>query len=312
MGRVTKYDDEALPPVMRSYIQNKAVKSTQTAGNYRQQLHRLNAYLLESGIPLENLTETDMQGFVLWLKEQGSKDTGVSSFFKGVQPFFNWYKNGRGVDMNEVNRIIGFGKQLMLKNTGEHTYPALTKSQEDELFSRLDNPYLRVIAWASIAYGFRAQEVCNLLMEDVQINERGVDDFGEEDWGRVVIRESKGNKTRSVYILREHIPTWKYYLRLRQRDQVPFKNVFYWNGQPLTPSNYSGFFSSKIACLVPFKMSSHSLRRTFGTKLYRKGVGLVVIKNLMGHESIEMTSKYLNIQELETQQTYLKSMKACP
>jgi site-specific recombinase XerD len=55
-------------------------------------------------------------------------------------------------------------------------------------------------------------------------------------------------------------------------------------------------------------MSSHSLRRTFGTNLLRHGVNLVVIKNLMGHESLEVTRKYLNVLDDETQQMYLKDM----
>ncbi len=309
MGRVSKYDDDVLPEAMRKYVRNKSVKSKCTADSYKYHLHRLNKYLLEEGIELENLTETGMEGFVLWLKDQGAKDTAVSSFFKGIQPFFNWYKNGRGIDRAEFNRIIEFGKERMVKNTGEHAHPALTRAQEEELFERLRNPYLRVMAWASIAYGLRAKEVSNLCMGDIQINERGVNDAGDEDWGKIIIRESKGNKTRYVYILKEHIPTWKFYFRLRAKDNVDFPNVFYWNYKPFTPKRYSSFFGKHIGALVEFKSSSHSMRRTFGTKLYRKGVGLVVIKNLMGHESVDTTSVYLNILDYETQQTYLKSMK---
>lgn len=309
MGRVSKYDDKKLPEVMRKYIRNKSLNSDSTSGTYKSHLHRLNAYLLDEGINIENLTETDMEGFVLWLKDQGSKDTAISSLFKGIQPFFNWYKTQRDVDTREFNRIVAFGKERMVKNTGEHAYPALTRAQEEDLFSMLKNPYMRIMAWASIAYGMRAQEVSNLCMDDVQINESGINDAGDEDWGKVIIRKSKGNKTRYVYILKDHIPIWRFYFRLREKDGVDFPNVFYWNYKPFTSKRYSSFFRKHIGALVEFKSSSHSMRRTFGTKLYRKGVGLVVIKNLMGHESVDTTSVYLNILDYETQQTYLKSMR---
>ncbi len=309
VGRVKrKYDDAHLPSDVKKYLAMKGQKSGQTAENYRHALHRYLASLRDAGKTLETMTEEDLIGFAGALAESGSPATAVSSTLKVLQPFFNWLSTQRGYDREELSIMVGYCKGMRVKPTGEHAYPALTAAQQDELFRRLENPYLRTIAWASIAYGFRAQEVCNLCMGDVQINESGVNDAGEPDWGRVVIRESKGNKTRSVYILKQHLPVWRFYLRLRARDEVPFENVFYWNHEPLTRSTYSEFFRVHIAGSVDFSMTSHSLRRTFGTNLLRQGVNLVVIQNLMGHTSLDVTRKYLNVLELETQQMYLESM----
>jgi len=252
--------------------------------------------------------ETDVIKITDMLSEEGTSKETISSFLTVLQPFFGWYMLRKGVNKDEIARIISFCKSKHVKGSGEHAYPALTPVQQDELFSSLHNPYLRGMAWAGISYGLRAQEVANLLAKDIHINESGFNDLGERDWGSIVIRHSKGNKTRSVYMLPEHVPVWKSILRQREVDEVTFPNVFYWAYTPFTEKGYSAFFSAHISSQVSFKTSSHSMRRTFATNLYRRGVDLVVIQNLLGHETLDVTRKYLNILGRETQQRYLGFM----
>lgn len=40
----------------------------------------------------------------------------------------------------------------------------------------------------------------------------------------------------------------------------------------------------------------HDLRRTFGTRLMRNGVGIYSICQLLGHADVKMTQRYLNWQ----------------
>ena len=308
MVGIVRYNDDNLPPEVKKYLMLKAQKSTKTAENYRNGIHRLLAYLDYNRINLKKMTENDLDGFVNHLKRNGTKDTAISSLLQILHAFFNTYMLERGIDKDEFARMVAYCKGMKVKPTGENTNPALTEAQQDELFSKLKNPYLRIIAWASISYGFRAQEVCNLHMDDVKINESGINEFEEQDWGYLVIRESKGNKTRKVFILKEHIKVWKYYFRLREKDKVSFPNVFYWNHKPLKDSTYSGFFKRHISDQVSFPLTSHTLRHTFGTNLLRQGVNLVIIQNLMGHNSIDMTRKYLDVLDRETQQMYLDGM----
>ncbi|NIN91777.1 tyrosine-type recombinase/integrase [bacterium] len=43
----------------------------------------------------------------------------------------------------------------------------------------------------------------------------------------------------------------------------------------------------------------HDLRHTFATRLVRRGVDLVIVKELMGHASIVTTQRYLHSQASE-------------
>ena len=44
-------------------------------------------------------------------------------------------------------------------------------------------------------------------------------------------------------------------------------------------------------------ITCHSFRRSFATILYRDGYGIKEIKELMGHESIKTTEKYILLAE---------------
>ena len=48
---------------------------------------------------------------------------------------------------------------------------------------------------------------------------------------------------------------------------------------------------------LPFPLSGHVLRRSMGRIAYQAGVPLVDIRNLYGHESVEMTAYYIGVDE---------------
>lgn len=48
---------------------------------------------------------------------------------------------------------------------------------------------------------------------------------------------------------------------------------------------------------LPTKVSNHDLRRTFGRLAYHSGMGLVDLKNVLGHQSVDMTTHYIGLDE---------------
>ena len=54
--------------------------------------------------------------------------------------------------------------------------------------------------------------------------------------------------------------------------------------------------------------SPHSLRHTFATQLLNAGASLEVVKELMGHRSIQVTLRYTQIYEMTKRQQYDRAM----
>jgi len=45
------------------------------------------------------------------------------------------------------------------------------------------------------------------------------------------------------------------------------------------------------------KMVPHVLRHTFASRLIRKGVALPVVQKLLGHSTIQMTMRYVQVED---------------
>ena len=57
----------------------------------------------------------------------------------------------------------------------------------------------------------------------------------------------------------------------------------------------SVFYSAVKQAGIQKKVSVHSLRHAFATHLLNMGANILQIKELLGHESIQTTSKYLHL-----------------
>ena len=52
------------------------------------------------------------------------------------------------------------------------------------------------------------------------------------------------------------------------------------------------------------RVTPHRLRHTYATAMLRAGANLVAVKQLLGHKSIEMTLRYLEVSQLDLQREY--------
>ena len=50
-----------------------------------------------------------------------------------------------------------------------------------------------------------------------------------------------------------------------------------------------------LSCHIPKRVTPHRLRHTFATHLVKAGVGLVTIRDLLGHRQITSTQIYLHV-----------------
>lgn len=195
---------------------------------------------------------------------------------------------------------------------------------ETNQFIGLRNQTILELIFAS---GMRISEVTHLTIE--QIN---------QDESRILIR-GKGNKQRFVYLTPRAKAILNQYLEARKeiiKEALPsqyqtgeyiqqFKYVFITKktfdtideqikDQTLPYSllnshiseNYlqSKIKSYRLLLNIPYPISAHTLRHGFATYLAESGANPAAIKVLLGHESLETTTKYVHASDNYAKDTH--------
>ncbi len=133
--------------------------------------------------------------------------------------------------------------------------------------------------------GLRAQELLDLQVADINLTA-----------GVLLVREGKGGKDRYVPIHHKLSYILKRYLgeRKRMNKQSPYLFVGAKSDHSL---NYKDInkLCRKISRAVGVVFTPHCLRHTFGSVAIEQEMGLVQLKEIMGHSNIASTMIYLKM-----------------
>jgi site-specific recombinase XerD len=114
--------------------------------------------------------------------------------------------------------------------------------------------------------------------------------------GVLLVREGKGGKDRYVPIHHKLVYILKRYLveRKRMNKQSPYLFV---GAKSDLPLNYKDVnkLCRKISRATGVKFTPHCLRHTFGSVAIEQDMGLVQLKEIMGHSNISSTMIYLKM-----------------
>ena len=140
--------------------------------------------------------------------------------------------------------------------------------------------------------GMRVQEACDLRVKDIQLHHPPF-----------VTITGKGRKTRQVPLWPETIRLLESYLTNRSIINNPeaklFLNAY---GQELGRFGIRYIIKKRIAnviaqcpTLATKKIGPHTFRHTTAMHLLQAGIDLTIIKNWLGHVSLETTHAYLEV-----------------
>ena len=135
--------------------------------------------------------------------------------------------------------------------------------------------------------GLRAGELAKLTLDDLELSERK---------GKLTVRSGKGAKYREVPLNADARRALRDYLDVRPQGEE--KALFLGQrGNGLTPSAIWRVVK-QYGQRAGLEISPHTLRHTFGTRLVRrKGIDLVTVAAMMGHESLDTTAIYTQPSE---------------
>ena len=126
------------------------------------------------------------------------------------------------------------------------------------------------------------------------------------------IIEKKTNKSKIIAVNQSVIDAiFKLFKQVRpvSKDSFLFSNP-YTNKAISRIQAYRIFRAAAEKACIDVPVSCHSLRKTFGYHLWKKGVSLVIIMDIYNHSSYTVTKRYLGITQDDKNSAYL-GLKLC-
>jgi site-specific recombinase XerD len=277
--------------------------------------------------------------FFQYLNEEAKVDTGRITFemlnFDLMTDFFDWLitvrKNSRTTAKQRIGALSSFAEYaqnrnleagIVFRNSLTKIYRksfkrvkgkkrhAFTREELEILFSLPDtieklgwrNLVIMVVMYAS---GARAQEICDLTVKDVAHDNSG---------NAILTLFGKGDKPRRVKITADATELLNKYIAYRKIEDMPDRHVFSsQRSEQMSVAGLEEIFAKyeKMAknahpnIFRAGRYTPHVMRHTTATHLIEAGVALPVVKNILGHSSIQSTQVYVEI----SQQTIDQSVK---
>ncbi len=278
--------------------------------NYFNFNEMIEDYLIELEISNYSLNtiktyKSIINNFHKFLKKQ-TKLYDEKQFLRAFKKYIQYLKRNKNVTQNYIYLVTVVIKKFLEYN---HIYfldeiiaPKRTKSLPKSLNEKEVKSLLLAIDWdenenkskiitkmrdkliLTLLYstGLRVSELVNLIVKDIDFEERTILIRGKGDKDRVVLFD----KNTKNLILK--------YLNLREHEnKYLFVNK---KGAPITP-RYIQLMIKKYGekAGIKKKITPHILRHSYATHLLKNGVDIRVIQQLLGHASLSTTQIYTNV-----------------
>ncbi|SMP65748.1 tyrosine-type recombinase/integrase [Anoxynatronum buryatiense] len=296
---------ELLNSFFTSYMPCSIGASPHTVTSYKYAFRLLLEFMYSTkGIPADKISfeQLDFQTlteFLDWIeKDRGCSASTKNQRLSAIMSFSDYAQN-RDFAAASVFRS---GVIKIPVKKAQKKQRAVLSVQEVSILLRLPNDSknigLRDKVLLSLMYasGARAQELCDLTVGSVQFNTKGA----------TLNIKGKGGKSRRVGIPDNCSKMLQKYISHRRLNAKPDKHVFSsQTHEHMTISCVEGIFKkyvrqAKVENPSLFKEDSyppHSMRHSTASHMLEAGVPIVVIKNFLGHASLQTTQIYAELSK---------------
>ncbi len=292
-------------PLFDEFLLNLKVNnySPETLYNYERDLKTFEDFLIDSQISFSKLTKKDILLYKAFLTSRDRKTAQhydakvrlgaysinrVLSVLRGYFRYLNDMDHPCPVSPDAIKMLKTVKKKLQIAELDEMS--KLLESpvvlEKDPLIGLRNRAMLEVL----FSTGMRISELINLKISQV------------DDEGRVFVL-GKGKKERFVYLTpraKEHLEA---YLKTRN-DSSPFAFIPYrgQNAEAQEKKISTNYLQYKIKQYrellgINLPISAHTLRHGFATYLAESGANPVAIQVLLGHDSLNTTTRYVHASD---------------
>ncbi len=262
-----------------------------TVKNY---LNSLKHFVLWVNVPIEQVCQHKVSEYIDYLLKKRLRARTINLHLARIRVFYDYLYHEE--EINVVNPVKKGTNLRLSKPLPKH----LKDEEVETLFNVIKKYRDRAMFKVMLRCGLRVEEVSDLALTDIDLKRK-----------KIHVRNGKGNKDRVVYISQDtHIELPEY---IRRRPKSSAKKIFLVEkgaciGKPISVRGIQKrieYYASKAR----LKVSCHHLRHTMATQLLNADAEIETIQDLLGHNRITTTERYMTVSNLKVKRDYYRAME---
>ncbi len=290
---------ETFYEVFKEFLAIKKLEgsSDRTIADYQ---HHINIYF-KRFLEIERISETELlnigliRNYIGHMQDKNLKSSTINVRLRTLRAYIRWLSK-EGLINNSIPTRFRLVKQE------EKKIRILTDLQIKKLYNVIDTSKYTgfrdyVLITMMLETGIRCNELVNIQIEDVDLERR-----------LVIVRASTA-KTRKE----RHLPITKTLKRyLKEMVEIAKPTDYDYIFQKQTTGGLSTGSVRKVLsdygklAKIKTTVSPHILRHTFASNFIKKGGDVFTLSTILGHTTIQMSRRYVNLDSEEIRKIYDK------
>lgn len=280
------------------YLEKIRGYSSHTISNYELDIMDYINYLKELKLNIYKITYFDIKKYLVKLYDEDYKGTSIGRKISSLRTFYSYLYDENKIDKNIFKYISVPKKEKRLPKY-------VTNEEVNEIFKVPDissplGQRNRLILELLYGGGLRVSELCNIKVRDIDIDNKTIRILGKGSKERIVFY---GNTCKEILEL--YLSDGRNILLNKKNNDYLIIGA-YKKDKPLTTRSVQLILNDVIEkTAINKKVTPHTLRHTFATHLLNEGCDILIVKELLGHSSLDTTGIYTHISNERLRKVYL-------
>ena len=240
---------------------------------------------------LETLRRCDIEAFVQFEQDRGMSAATLSTRLVSLYAFIRFLADEGVMNQQLLKRKIHIKLPIKLPKSIE-------ADDEDRILAQIDKVRDKAMILLLLRTGMRIGELLKTTMQDISLEGQLIRIYESEKTGtgRVVFFSNDAAQALYQWLMKRDY--WKKHLFHGPRDKA------------ISYEAARAIFKKYVdkAGLSHKGISLHCLRHTYATGLLNAGMHIEVLRDLLGHHSLEQTRRYANLTDKTRKAQYFTTM----
>ena len=260
-----------------------------------------------------DVTVWQLEAFLIHLRETGVSESTRQYYWKVIKSYFSWASKRKGLNIQRPDEelemptvpepdVQPYTEQEIrsLLQVCKETEEAETHDRESYKAKRPTALRDQCLILVLLDTGIRVSELCRIQYKDINLQNQSIHikafETGKKSKDRIVYL---GANTMSVL--------WKMCAENDDTDNYVFYSTAHIRNFPLSRNAVDHLLKRLGERAGIQHCGAHRFRHTFAIQYLRNGGDIYTLKRLIGHSSLKMVQRYLQLSETDAQTAHRKA-----